>query len=147
MNGFVGRRAHTTVAFRNNFGGKTTRKFEWRPPMILLLLLLTDGRPAAATNDVCPMNASEPAPVGVRVVNDVLWAGQPERPYPPSDYRTVPGGGYVLCSCTAGTKTCVRKCCKPNMTYNQTKKCSIVDKNVGSFDNYTVSNWIRLQLL
>jgi hypothetical protein len=61
------------------------------------------------------MNASQPAPENAYQVNDVLWAGQPEKSYPPAAYRSVQDVGYVLCTCE--TRVCVRKCCEPNAAY------------------------------
>lgn len=102
--------------------------------LVLLSTLTACGAPAEA-HDPCPFNASEPAPDGARLVDGTLWAGQPERPYPPSAYRPVPGGGYKLCTCTEQAKPCVRKCCQPNTAY-QNKKCDRVDK---PHENFTVS--------
>ncbi|XP_026815188.1 G-protein coupled receptor Mth2-like [Rhopalosiphum maidis] len=84
------------------------RRFAWLPTLLLL-------RAAAFADDQCPMNASRPAPENAHLINDVLWAGQPEKPYPQTAYRSVQGVGYVLCTCKTGT--CIRKCCPPNAVY------------------------------
>jgi hypothetical protein len=84
------------------------RRFAWLPTLLLL-------RFSAFADDRCPMNVSQPAPENAYQVNDVLWAGQPEKPYPPAAYRSVQGVGYVLCTCETGS--CIRKCCAPNAAY------------------------------
>ncbi|XP_060842363.1 G-protein coupled receptor Mth2-like isoform X2 [Rhopalosiphum padi] len=84
------------------------RWFTWLPTLLLL-------RFVAFADDRCPMNASQPAPENAYQVNDVLWAGQPEKSYPPAAYRSVQDVGYVLCTCETGT--CIRKCCEPNAAY------------------------------
>ncbi|XP_025197944.1 G-protein coupled receptor Mth2-like isoform X2 [Melanaphis sacchari] len=86
--------------------------FAWLPTLLLL-------RTAAFADNPCPMNVSQPAPDNAYQVNDVLWAGQPEKPYPPAAYRTIPGVGFVLCTCEIGP--CVRKCCAPNAAYVNSK--------------------------
>ncbi|XP_026815187.1 G-protein coupled receptor Mth2-like [Rhopalosiphum maidis] len=88
------------------------RRFAWLPTLLLL-------RFAAFADDQCPMNVSEPAPKNAYQVNDVLWAGQPEKPYPPAAYRSLQGVGYVLCTCETGA--CIRKCCAPNAAYVNSK--------------------------
>lgn len=89
--------------------------------LLTLLLLLAVG--ARAEADLCPMNASVPAPRDARVQGDRLMvAGPPEMSYPPNAYRPAPDGdGFVLCLCD-GVKPCVRKCCAENAVFN--KKCT-----------------------
>ncbi|XP_022161437.1 G-protein coupled receptor Mth2-like isoform X2 [Myzus persicae] len=83
-----------------------------RPLAWLVVVLL---QAAAFADERCPMNASTPAPENAYLVNDVLWAGEPEQAYPPAAYRPVPGGGFVLCTCETGP--CMRKCCEPNLVF------------------------------
>lgn len=102
------------------------RLLAWLPMLLLLL-------PAAAfADEQCPMNVSRPAPENAYQVNDVLWAGKPEQPYPQAAYRPVPGGGYVLCTCETGA--CIRKCCVPNSIYVESR-CSPFN---GSLDKFKV---------
>lgn len=111
-------------------------KTRWRPSLLmspsLFLLLLSPLLLADGAED-CPMNLTEAVPAGARLVGDVLYAGQPERPYGPSAYRYVQDGDYVLCTCAA-TKPCVRKCCKWNSVYvvqaNGQNKCSSLNGSV-----------------
>ncbi|KAL4142489.1 hypothetical protein QTP88_004935 [Uroleucon formosanum] len=95
-----------------------------RPLPWLLLLLLA----AAFANEQCPMNVSRPAPENAYQVNDVLWAGEPIKSYPPAAYRQVQGGGYVLCTCETGD--CIRKCCSQNWAYVE-GKCSALNASLG----------------
>uniref|UniRef100_A0A2S2P942 Methuselah N-terminal domain-containing protein n=1 Tax=Schizaphis graminum TaxID=13262 RepID=A0A2S2P942_SCHGA len=83
-------------------------RFAWLSTLLLL-------RAVAFADYPCPMNASRPAPENAHLVNNVMWAGQPEKPYPRAAYRTVQDVGYVLCTCKIGT--CIRKCCPPNAVY------------------------------
>jgi len=94
-------------------------------PLLWLLILLPV---AAFADERCLMNVSRPAPENAHRVNDVLWAGEPERSYTPAAYRQVPGGGYVLCTCETGA--CMRKCCAENWAYVE-GKCSALNS---SFD-------------
>lgn len=96
----------------------------------LLLLLSASGAQAVA--DLCPMNASVPAPRDVRVDGDhLIVAGPPEISYPPDAYRPAPGGnGYVLCKCD-WVKPCVRKCCAEDMLYFN-KKCTKLNESLAS---------------
>jgi len=96
-----------------------------RPLPWLLLLLLA----AAFANDQCPMNVSRPAPENAHQVNDVLWAGEPKKSYPPAAYRPVQGGGFVLCTCETGA--CIRKCCPENWAYAEGGKCSALNASLG----------------
>lgn len=104
--------------------------------LLLLPLLMADGA------EDCPMNVTEAAPAGARLVGDVLYAGQPERRYEPSAYREVQDGVYVLCTCAA-TKPCVRKCCKQNNVYvvqdNGQNKCSSQNVSVPTIGGFAVS--------
>lgn len=95
-----------------------------RPLPWLLPLLLA----AAFADEQCPMNVSRPAPENAYQVNDVLWAGEPVKSYPPAAYRQVQGGGYVLCTCETGE--CIRKCCPQNWAYVE-GKCSALDALLG----------------
>ncbi|XP_026814144.1 G-protein coupled receptor Mth2-like isoform X2 [Rhopalosiphum maidis] len=88
------------------------RRLTWLPTLLLL-------RFAAFADDRCLMNVSQPAPENAYQVNDILWAGQPEKPYPPAAYRSVQGVSYVLCTCE--TRACIRKCCEPNAAYVNSK--------------------------
>jgi len=97
------------------------RPFPWLPVLLVLL-------PAAAfADEQCPMNASRPAPENAYQVNDVLWAGEPKKAYPAAAYRSVQGGGYVLCTCETGA--CVRKCCPQNWAYVE-GKCSALNASL-----------------
>lgn len=86
--------------------------FGW--PLALLRLSLALSAAAAVDDNghlMCPTNASEPAPEGARVVDGVLYAGNPEVAYQPSQYRAVQGGvGYRLCT-SPDPKPTVFKCC------------------------------------
>lgn len=88
------------------------RPFAWLRTLLLL-------RAVTFADERCPMNVSQPAPENAYLVNDVLWAGQPEKPYTRAAYRSVPGVGFVLCTCEIGP--CVRKCCAPNAAYVNSK--------------------------
>ncbi|XP_060865534.1 G-protein coupled receptor Mth2-like isoform X1 [Metopolophium dirhodum] len=106
-----------------------------RPLLWLLLLLLA----AAFANEQCPMNVSSPAPENAYQMNDVLWAGEPTKSYPPAAYRPVQGGGFVLCTCETGA--CIRKCCPENWAYVEGGKCSALNASLG--DMFEVPEFVN----
>lgn len=112
---------------------------------LLLLLPVLVGRVRTGTDEDawCPMNVTEPAPVGAHVVDGNLFTV--ERSYPPSQYRrrtTVVGAAndeYLLCTCAV--TQCVRKCCPHDMVYDvENKGCSAPPEDaIGKFGKFTVS--------